>query len=278
MERKKTAKFIDNFSITAIIVFLCFLTLRKYFVNNTLCLTLSVLIGFLFLKIILYFQNKHFIKLKISNQEKKNIEKLNFLLRTIPHKKQLDFFKQTLSCCNIKNIKNTLIINDKIILYICMNEDNISSSTIFNCYINSIDILTYYKNINIEEILIIGNNIFEAERLLLSKFKEFNFTFFSPTETYALVKKHNNLPEYIFEEKTQKNKKTMIKIALFNKNQTKTLYKCALFVYVSSLFIPFTKYYLLIAGALFLLATINLIIKTKPDKIPTFSQLLLDNN
>ena len=274
MERSKFARFIDNTTATVAVVILSFLTFRRYF-DNIISLTLSLIIGFIILKTILHFQNKKYSKFAIEKEEKKLIEETNFYLRTMNKKNQLNFFSSILSNYSTKKVKGGILINNKVLLFIELQEDSLSPKNILEFYIKTKEYQKVYPNINLEEIIIICNDLSSSLKIFLTRFKDIKFTIFSPIETFALIKNHNCLPTEILDKKTQTHKKKLQISLIFNKKQAKTFYKCSALIYLSSLFVPFTKYYLITAGILFLLGTVCICTLNKEPELPHFSKTLL---
>lgn len=274
MQRSKLGKFIDNTSITLIFVIISFFFFKKFISNNIYCLILALIAGYWALKILLYFQNKKYTKLSIQKQEVSSIEKYNFELRKLPFKKQLDFFKNMLNDKNIRQAKNGLIVDNQIIIFIKLLDEQIAPKHLFECYIKTKEFIEK-TNIQIKEITIICNQISQEATSYLSKFSDITFTIFSPIETYALMKKYNTFPTIENTEKTQKvHKITFIKHS-FVRKQAKIFFRCSLLLYFSSLFVPYTKYYLITAAICLILSAICLCFGSKEIPLSPLSKTIL---
>lgn len=278
MERSKFARFIDNSSIILIAVILFFFTLKKYLRNNLLCITIAFVFGFFMLKILLYFQNRKYYKLNIQKEEKRHIEEINFILRTMDSIEQVSFFSQLLKNQKTEKLKGGLLVNGSLFMFFNLYEDSLSSSFIINTYLKIKEYQKVFPSNNIQEVVLICNSINDETKIFLTKFTNIKFTIFTPIETYAIMKNNNLYPDGFLTEKPQNTKKIIKINNIFNQNKAKTLFKSSALIYFSSLFIPFTKYYLITAGVLFILG-IFCLLKNKPLPISSLSKsILLENN
>lgn len=272
--RSKLGIFLDNTSLMLISVLLAFIFLKQFIKNNLLCLTLSILFGFIILKIILYFQNKKYTKLEINKNEIKNIDKANFELRKLQIQKQVAFFKTMFKNMDVVSYKNYLIIEKQILFILKLNVDIILPQDIFEAY------QTAKQQVNdIKEVVILCNKTSPEINNILSQFSKdsISFAIFTPVETYALMKKHNTYPYINNNEKTQKINNFLLIKRSFVKKQAKIFIKCGLLLYFSSLFLPFTTHYLIWASVCLILGAICLCTKEKdPIITPLTKQLILN--
>lgn len=240
MTRSKFALFIDNLSIMFVLTLLSFIFLRSIFINKILCLILSILIGFLVLKIIIKFQNRYYNKLSIKNEEIKNIEKTNIYLRKMQDDTLYELFCKALTPYAPQKNDNAILLNNNIVFYIFLNKDQLSPQDIFEAYKKS------FINTNLKEIVIVCNTLSKEAIQTLNNFRDIKITLFAKTETYSFLKKANCLPEFKEENQLKKRKN----IFNFQKKQYKHFIKCGILLYISSLFIPYTNYYLITASIL----------------------------
>jgi len=267
MERSKTGRFLDNLTICLIATLLLFLLCRTFISNNLVSIIISIVISFILLKILLYFQNKKYTKLNIQKNEIKEISEYNFALRSLTSKEQINFFKEMFKEKNIEIKKDSIAIENKILLINKLNIDQVDNETVFNIYAN-------YKNENYKEIALICNKISQEALNTLSKFDNLPFSIFTPIETYSLMKKYNFFPE-IRQTKTKK-KPSFIKHAFIQK-QAKGFIRCGFLIYFAGIFVPFTKYYLISGSICLIIGALCLCFGKKEPKKFTLSENLLLN-
>lgn len=271
MEKTKFAKFIDNFTIFFVCFIVLFILFKTKVNNNLICLFFSFFVSLVIFLIILNNQNKKLKQLSIKNKEKNDIIKYNFALRKMSESSQLTFFKNMLINKDIKKTTNGLLVENKVLISINLNSDEIYPENIFKIYAK----VKNMKGAKPEEICLICNNINEDVNSILKNF-DIKFTIFSPVETYAMMKRFSYFPETNSEQ--IKIKKNVFKES-FMKEKSKSFFKSSLVLFVFSMFVPFTKYYLITASILLLLGTICLCFgKQKIIIEPLSKQILLTKN
>lgn len=257
MPQTKLGRFIDNISIAfcSTIVFLVWI--KKIINNAYISLFISMSLSFILIKIIKHFQNKKLKKLNIKKEETNNILQCNKALRMMQLNKQVSFIKKLFKNQKVKQ-KNFMLFTEDYCIINQLNNDLTTTEKIYESYQN----MQNLKNENIKNIIIIGNKISPEANLLMGEFNNIKIEFISPIELYSLMKNANKYPCTI-NQKTQKNKfKLQIK-PLFMKKSAKLFFRCGLLLYISSLFVPYFKYYIISASILLILSIICLIFGKK---------------
>lgn len=240
------------------ILFLLFFIWIRYFVRNlALSIILSIILsGILF--IILYFfnykkNNKNNLKIK----EKENAE--NIFLSLACDDKYIDFFVKLASKKhkNITKHKSYIVVNHedvgvKTLLYVDLSFDGLSIAKFIEIY-NKI------KKEKCQKIVICCKNIIDKNIYsFLTNFKE-KIIILDAYDTYKkLYKYYDFYPEIT--KKYNNERKMVFKDFLaysFNKKKTKAYLFSAFILILSSLFIPTTIYYCVIASILVVFALIS---------------------
>lgn len=244
MEKSKLGKLLDDIAIGFLFFVLTFLILKLYIKNNYICFIVSLLLLFIFIVILTHFQNKKYAKLGLKKQEQKQIEQLNFYIRSQNFQKQNQFIKALF--CNHKSItkNNFILLENGTAILNKVNKNYIDDEDIF--YVLSR--LNYLKKNNIEEVSIVCTkaNIPPPENCGIKIF------FITPDILFSVAKSKNLIPTSL--EKTQKLKKQSVIRTLFCKNQAKNMFKVAFLLFIFSIIFPFSKHYLYIGFATFSLA------------------------
>jgi len=273
MVKSKFGRFIDNSFIFSVFLLISLSFVRTKLSNFLISLLISIVISTALIILIIKFENRHLTKLSILNSEKQAIIDYNIALRTMSESSQLTFFKNMLNCKNIKQNPNGLIIDNTLILCLKLHKDIINTEDIFILYSKIKNIKSY----NLKEICIICNKVSNDAESLIKTINDITITIFLPIETYALMKKYSFFPKL-------KEKPPIIKTHIFKqeflKNKGKTFLKCGMFLYLLSIILPYTSYYLITASILTLIGFIFLIFGKKQNKQQTLSKqiLLLNSN
>ena len=267
--KSKLGQFLDNSTIFFISFIVNFVILKSIIISNLIIIILSCFISFFILKILLYFQNKKLRDLSIKNSEKQNIIDCNFALRKLSESSQVTFFKNLLKDKNSLKCPHGLILANKVLLSIQINFDIINPEQIFKIYSKAKNMKKY----KIEEICLICNKISDETKNIISNF-DIKITIFTPVETFALMKKHCYFPT--LSAKPTKIKNNFLK-QTFVRNKAKQFIKCSIFLYILSLIVPFTKYYIICASVLMSTGVILLLFcKNKTIIEPLSKQILLN--
>ena len=248
--RTKLARFIDNFALTSIFMVFTFLCIKKYIKILYFCIILTILLGFIFIKTITYFQFKRYTKIGLKKEELKNIEYTNITLRKLTYNKQLIYFKKMFASFNPKLAEKFIMLDNNIFVLNKLDQSNLSIDTIYEVYAR-----TNKMKVKPKEIAIVCNNVDQSLINQKNKIGNINISFLTPE--YA-VKKTSFKP-------------TISK--LFIKKQSRYYIRCGLFLYITSLMVPFSRYYILSASIFLIIGTICLIFGSKELKLPK-SQLL----
>jgi len=268
MERSKFGRLLDNIFLGLLIFLISATILVNYINNNFIRLTLSFILMLTFLIIISYYQNKKLRKLSIYNNEKKLVDKYNFALRCLSTNSQTTFFKNLLKDKNPKLSSNGIILENKVLLFNALQSDIINEDLVFLAYSKAKNM----KNYKIEEVVILTNNTNEKINAFVENFKDIKINIFSKVEIYSMMKNFNTFP--IITNEQIKTKSSLIN-TVFVKRQARGFIRCALLLYVASLFVPFTKYYIIVASICLLLASICLCTNKKENKNEYLSQKIL---
>lgn len=257
MPQTKLGRFIDNISIAfcSTIVFLVWI--KKLIRNSYIALFIAIILSFFLVKIIKLFQNKKLKKLNIKNDEKNNISLCNHALRLMPYNKQIQFIKKLFINTKTKQ-KNYIIYTNEFCVINQLNIDQTSIQNVYEAYQKASEI----QNINIENILIFGNKISQEGSILTKNIFASKIEFISPIEMYSLMKAANIFPCDI-NKKTQKRKIKLQISSIFMRKTANIMLKCGLLLYISSLFVPYYKYYIITASVLLILAIICFIFGKK---------------
>lgn len=271
MDRSKFGRFLDNMVIT-IIAFILFFTIFKTLIkNNYVCLTLATILSFVALKILIYFQNRKYTKLSIKKDEIKKIDECNFQLRKMSTSNQLNFFKQLLSSLNITVSKNLLIIDNTLALTTNLTSEQISKQDIFSVYSQ----IREHKLQAIKEVVIICNTVTPEIHNFVQRFTDISFVLFSPVETYSLMKKFNYYPALPQNEKQKKKQPYFIIKQAFMRKHAKNFIRCGFVLYIAGIFVPFTKYYIIVASICLFIGAICLCFGFKEPNDNSLSKNLL---
>jgi len=268
MEKSKFGKFIDHSTIFLLSFFIVFVLLKTIIKNNIFCTIISFLLSFFVLIIVIYYENKKYIKLSLKKSEEQKIINCNFALRKLSPASQTTFFKNMLKSEDVAKTTNGLIINNKILLHINLNLDVINKQDIFFIYSK----VKNMRNKSIEEICIICNQVSEDVYKIINNFNDILISFFTPIETYSLMKKYSFFPD--LPEQQVKIKNNIFKKSLL-KSKAKHYIHYGIILFVFSLFVPFTKYYLICASILFLCGIILLCFGKEKTKITPLSKQIL---
>lgn len=270
MERSNFAKFLDNIALATLCFIFLYITINKYIKNIWLKLSICLLITFVFIKIVRHFQNKRFNKLGIKNEEIRQIETLNFELRSMTKIKQNQTIKKLLSD-NFSEYKNSFFITkNSVAILNKLDTDFASNSDIFFILSHS----KFLEEKQIKEVAIFCNNIDKNIMQIKSKNCSFKITYITPELIYSLFKIQNLIPENL-SEKPQKVKKKVLKPFIFAKNQAKYLFRCSLAIFFISLFVPFSRYYITIGTITLIVSLVMYIFGSKPKQISP--SILLEN-
>lgn len=265
--RTKFARFIDNFVLTAIFMVFTFLFLQKYIKILYISIGLSVFMGFVFIKSVFYFQFKRYSKLGVKKEELKNIEHTNITLRKLTYNQQIIYLKKLFSKFNPKLSGKFIMLDNDIFVINKLDQSNLSIDAIYEIYARTNKIKVKPK-----EVAIVCNNVDQSVINQKNKLGDINISFLTPEYIYALSKKYNceikNTPESL---KQINFKPKMSK--LFMKKQSRYFIRCGLFLYLTSLMVPFSRYYIISASIFLLVGAVCLIFGTKEIKLPK-SQLL----
>ncbi len=273
MSRSKFGRFIDNVVITLIVFLISFALLKTLIISNWVCVIVALIFCFCVLKIILYFQNKKYNKLSIEKNEVKKIDECNFELRKMSEDKQISFFKNMLAKLEVTKKNKLLIVQNKIAINVNLFNDKLESQDIYKIY-SKIQNLQTEK---IQEVVIICNSVPIEIINLTNRFNNLKFTFFSPIETYALMKKFYYFPSLSTPNKAKKHTKMAIVKQAFMHKHAKNFIRCGLLLYLAGLFVPFTKYYIISASICLLIGAICLCFGQKESVVnPLSKQILLE--
>lgn len=263
MKKSNLAKMLDNVALSFMCFILLFITLNKYIRNFWIKFSICFFITFVITKIIINFQNRKNNKLGIKNEEIIQIDTLNYELRSKCKNEQNQLIKKLLSE-NFSEYKNTFFITkNKVAILNKLDADLVSNQDIFFILSKS----KFIEEKCIKEVAIFCNDI--DKNLMQIKYKNLSFkiTYITPEILYSLFKNKDMLPENL-SEKPQIVKKKLIKPLKFAKNQAKYLFRCSMAIFLISLFIPFSRYYITIGTITLITSIIMYIFGSKPSQIP----------
>ncbi len=235
--RSTLGRFIDGLFVSLLMGLASFVILRSLFAFR-LAIILSLLVFVIALRFVIYFQNKRYHELNIKADEKYKIDINNFELRKLKKSNRYDFFKKLLSDKKITPLNEGLVIDDQILLLIYVDQP-LSDYHLFSAnYIAS-------EISGINEIIIVCNAVTPEAQACISRFS-IPFTFFTPIETYALMKKKNYF--LTTAKKTQNRHHFRLKNHVFLKKQAKNFFRVGFLLYLACLFVPFVKTYIITAS------------------------------
>ncbi len=268
MERSKLGRFLDNIFLCFVLFIISLSFLKMVIKNKIFSLIIAFVLMFVFFRIILFFQNNRLRKLSLQTKEKQAIIDYNFALRCLSKSSQTTFFKNMLKDKNIKQSSSGLVLENSVLLYNALDQEVIDNSTLFLAYSKAKN-MRYYK---IKEVVLLCNDIKQNSNSLVKNFIDIRFTIFTPLEMYAMMKNYDCFPALL--EKKIKTKPNFFR-EVFVRKQAKNFIKCSLLLYISSLFVPFTKYYIISASICMLIAGICLCLDKKEPPINNLAQMLL---
>lgn len=238
------------------LLFLLFYVWIRYFVRNlALSLIASISVSAIVYFIISFFSRKKKTKAGLKLKEKEDAE--NMFLSLACENNPIDFFEDLARKKheNITKHKTYLVITHpekvKTILYINLSFESL----------NIAKFMDIYAKVKKEKATKIVITCFQVEKTVLSfvsSFKE-KFLFLDQYDTYQrLYKFYDTFPEITKRYSTAKKLvfKDFLAIA-FNKKKTKGYLFSAFILILSSLFIPATIYYCIIASLLVVFALIS---------------------
>ena len=266
MEKSKFGRFLDTSAIAIIFAVICLILLRKYF-NIVHSIVLSIALSFVFVKIILHFQIRKYNKLNIKKQELKLVELTNIELRKLSRKEQLFYFVKVFRQDFIK-VSNGFIVLKNAIIKPYLHLNKITEEQIFECYAYS-----RQTNNSCEEITLICND-FTSQAKTLAKSLNNKITFLPPALTYSVLKKYNALPTLPEQAKKVKLTPIILIKSSFVRKQSKNFIISGLLLYFTSLFVPYTAYYLTTASIL-LIFGLTCLIFGKKDNTINFESIFL---
>ena len=269
MNRSKFAKFIDNVALAFIVFVFGFLFFRKYIKSIIVCLSVSVLLSLFFINLFLKIQNKKYTKLGIEKQELKDIEKLNFKLRSLSKIKQTSFIKNVFQDQILKNKNRFIILKNKVAIVNALDKDILQSQDIFSILAKH----DFLKREDLKEVAIICNDVDKTAHEVKQKSGFKDITFVTPEIFYSILKRLDILPKEEIEKTQIKPVRHAISRSFARKN-AKYFFRCGLFLCIISLFIPFAKYYLISGCISLFLCSICLIFGFK--ELQTQPSLLLE--
>jgi len=257
MEKSKLAKFLDNLVLSICILILSFLIFQKYFRNYKLSIICAVVASAIIIKIITSFQFRRLKKLGLEKEEIKNIEKLNFYIRSQTQQSKTLFLKRLFQD-EKPIVKNGFILtNSGVAIANYLNKNEVTEEQIFEI----ISKLDFLKKLKITEVALIVN---QAPKNLKTQLDEnIKLCFITPDIFYAIVRQKNLLPNF----STEKTQKVLLKHRIninFAKNQAKHFFRIGIVIFAMSFFIPFAKYYLILSIVCFVISAIMLVFGKKP--------------
>ena len=266
MEKSRFGRFLDTTALAIIFYILVLSILGKYFIVVH-SLVLSLALTFVFIKIVLHFQNKKYEKLNIKKQELKLIKLTNIEVRKLTKKEQFYFFVKALGQDVITTWNSFILVNNVVIkptLYI----NKITEENIFETYAQ----VKLIKN-KYEEVAILCND-YTPEAKSLAKTLDKKIVLLTPPAIYSVLKKYNYLPPLPEETKKVRLTPRVLFQSSFVKKQAKSFIISGLLLYFTSLFIPYTTYYLITASILLLFGLTCLIFGKRENKLSLESILL----
>ncbi len=258
MEKSRLARAIDNFVLAIAIFTLVFLFFKQFIKSNLVCLSLTFVLSCFFVYLIRAHQNKRFSKLSIKKSELKDIENCNFELRKLPQKKQLEFFKTLLHSFCPTEQGGGLLLNNGVFICMDFNEEELSQSTVYKTYA-----MADGEN-KLSEIVILCNGASEPARQLVKKLDK-KISIFTPIETYALMKKYNHFPTQS-DASAKSPHRTFPLFHVFMKSRARDLIRIGLALNFVAIFIPFSKYYIIVGSISLLLGVICLLFGRRQPK------------
>ena len=258
----KLAKTIDNIALTFIFMLLCFLFINKYLKQLYVSIILSVIFGFIFIKIVYSLQTRHDAKLGIKKEEENLVEQTNIALRKLSKIQQTAYIKTLLKQHNPKVVGKAILLDNNIIVINKLDDDQLQLNAIF-------EINLYIKKAKLQpdEIAIICNDISQQALNYKEKIPDLPISFITPKLLYSLAKKYDCLIDV--NTSKQKIKKFKLSFAkMFMKTQSRYFIRCGHILYLASLMVPFSRYYIISASICLFVGAVCLLFGNKETKIP----------
>lgn len=264
MERSKFGKFLDNVAIGVLIFFLSYLTAKKYLISKISSLILSVFILLILMFIICKIQNKKYKKLGLKKSEQKQIEQLNFFLKSQQKAKQNAILKQIFINDYLSYKNQFIILKNQVAILNRISKNQADEEDVF-LILSHIDFLE--KN-NIKEVSIICSKYDKNINTNFLKNNNIEIIFITPDILFSIAK--NNNYNFSETEKTQISHKFNKIQAIFSKNHAKYFLRTSMLLYIFSIIIPYSKHYLYFATASLFMSLVILIFgkSNKHTQIP----------
>lgn len=266
--RSRFGRFIDAVFACLLMWLASFVILRSLW-QPRISFLISIVIALITLRCVIYYQNKRYHDLNIKAAEQNELELNNFELRKLPDKLKYDFFTKLLKNENPEASDDGLIFHGEILLLVYVDEPTLNNSHLFKANFIA------EKMENLKEIIIVCNAVSPDVQTFSTKFP-IPFTFFTPLETYALMKKSNYF--LVRAKKTQKKHTFKLKNHVFLKKQAKNFFRIGFLLYLACLFVPFVKTYIITASVSTVLGLICLLFGKTDAQVKSYGKELLSLN
>ena len=274
MNSSKFAKLINNIIALFILGLVIFAWCKKIINNQIVTIIITAMTLTIIATEIHHFSKKRTNRLNLKNEELKFQKQCIWHFLQSQHKANVAFFKKALS--NYYNFDNsTTLLNDKQkhILIIPQFENTVLTIN------NLLSCIKQAKTKNAKKLIIFCVNKDKEIDNILQNITNLEIIILNDYETYGLLKQINMFP-IEKQNSTLKNKKIH---ALLNKEnflsraKIKPFLFCGIMLYISSLFVPYKVYYIIIASICLLISAICLIFAKNPKQISNY-ELILENN
>lgn len=245
---------ISNILFKYILLFLVsFLWLKTYF-NNKITVIISIMIALTIGQLIYLVLRKRKNIIALNIKEQKHLQEISLKFRLVDEKTILNFYYTILSTSlPVFKEKNYLTWEDSIFIPIYYKSE-IDSNIIS-------DIFKKHKNY---KTIIIAGISFSPDAQELAKTLSPIIHCLDENQTYSLFKKYNSFPNFQVSLNNQKrNKLSIIKESIFLKQNFKHYFLSGIIVLISSFFIRYNIYYLIMSTILFVFSAICIF---KPSK------------
>lgn len=253
---------IDTIFISVILFFISFVWLRKYIKNAILCFLICNLISIcLFFVIFKYMLKKYKIN-NLKNKELKESEKVFLTLKYMDDKSLANYFEKLM---NAKQIAPQIYEHNDLYFYI---EPRLPLSETDFLQANN-----FVQSADKQKPLCFVSKTTSNEFLSLLENSPVKYELYTEIDLYTLIKETKIYPfEFAPQTSGKKQKLSNIKNKIINsltKNHFKDFFISGLSLIVLSIFIPFSKYYMIFGSILLVLSVASLFIKNKnPTNTP----------
>lgn len=268
--QSKLSVFLDSIFLSTIAFFISMATFKVLIKNHIICLLLGAIVFALCIKIILPKNYSEWNKKILSNSEHKHMEKCIFALQSMEKAKLLTFFKQLFAkTYSVTTTSNYIIIDGKLLVAFDYISDKSSKRVVLDAYIKA-------SKLNISEIAIFTDTQNPETTVYAKNLSGDKIFFFDNSDTYALMKQYSTFP-INRDDNTKIKKLSNLKNMSLSRKKARSFLFTSFILYFSSLFIPFTGYYLIFASISLILSIICFMM-TDPKIEPKKSYLFANKN